>query len=180
MLLACGTALASTGPGLLCDNPKEILPRFHFNNAGLLVVVTNLSDPVDQCQCLRKVKVLLQLRLVSYNQADSSASAKHNYTFLAQNITHSLSKFCFPLTLPSDTSLHHLYISKYFSFPSFHKTIHEALNRQWLFQSKFPKSFHNLPQNTSGLLTIPHGLTSISVLVGASIDILKHHDQKQL
>lgn len=113
---------------------------------GLLVIVTNLSDPVDQCQCLRKVKVLLQLRLVSYNQADSSVPAKHNYTFLAQNIAHSLSKFCFPRTLSSDTSLHHLHISKYFSFPSFHRTTHEALNRQWLFQSKFPKSFHNLPQ----------------------------------
>lgn len=101
MLLPCGTALASTGPELMCDDSKEIFTRFHFNNAGLLVSVTNLSDTVDQCQCLRKVKVLLQLGLVSYNQPDSSAPAKHNYTFLAQNTAHSLIKFGFPLTHPS-------------------------------------------------------------------------------
>lgn len=48
--------MASTGPQLLCDDSEEILPRFHFNNAGLLLIVTDFSDPADQCQMSQKSK----------------------------------------------------------------------------------------------------------------------------
>lgn len=166
-LPAWETALALSGPQLLCAEPEEILPqRFHLNDADLLFVTDDFSALASQPQSKAKVSFQCLWSLVT----GESTPANQKPQFLIQSTTQTAQIFEDWQTPFENVTTRPPSSAFLSAFSSSRPQQQSPLNSQntMTFPARSSECFHNPLRRTpwSELIAArSHVLMSISVLV---------------